>query len=126
MRVPLVFADKEAAVLLAMYEAENGTYDSYSLTWKLNPTVENGTPPALVAFTETRDATERLILHSLVRGNRLTGADGVYFNNLNLTPKGEKMAIKQKKSVKDLKAMEEVVDQVNSLLAEIPRSSDKK
>ena len=65
MRVPPVFDDKETAILFAMYDVPSGTCDSYSLTWKLNPTVENGTPHAGVALAETRDATERLIARGL-------------------------------------------------------------
>jgi hypothetical protein len=34
----------------------------------------------------TRDATEVLIAKGLVRGERLKGADGIYFNDLKLTP----------------------------------------
>jgi hypothetical protein len=65
MRLDPVFDDKESAILLAMYDEANGYYDSYSLTWKLNPTVQNGTPPAGAAFAGTRDATERLIVRDL-------------------------------------------------------------
>ena len=39
MRFRPVFDDKESAVLLALYEVANGTYTSYTLAWKLNPTV---------------------------------------------------------------------------------------
>lgn len=93
-----------------MYEVKNGTYTSYTLAWKLNPTVVVGTRPALVAFTETRDATEILIGHGLVRGERLKGADGVYFNKLKLTAKGEQAAIQQRKAVEEAeKAIAEAV-----------------
>jgi hypothetical protein len=103
MRFPPVFDEKEGAILSAMYEVPNGTYDSYTLTWKLNPTVQAGTPPAGVAFGETREATERLIVRGLVRGERLSGADGVYFKKLKLTPKGEQAAIQQRKQAEEAK-----------------------
>ena len=74
MRFRPVFDGKESAILLAMYEVKNGTYTSYTLAWKLNPTVTAGTPPAGKAFAETRDATERLIVRGLVRGERYPGA----------------------------------------------------
>jgi len=109
MRVPPVFNDKEGAILGAMYEAANGTYDTYTLARILNPAVSKGTPQDAVAFTETREATERLILQRLVSGQRLTGADGVYFRKLKLTVKGEQAAIQhrkqaelQKKAIADL------------------------
>jgi hypothetical protein len=103
MRPAPVFDDKESAILLAMYEEANGYYDSYTLTWKLNPSVKNGTPPAAVAFSETRDATERLVERGLVRGERLKGADGVYFKDLKLTPRGEQAAIRHRKDVEETK-----------------------
>lgn len=81
-RFPPVFDDRESAILLAMYEVPNGTYTSYTLAWELNPKVQIGTPPAGAAFAETRAATERLIVRGLMRGERLKGADGVYFNSL--------------------------------------------
>jgi hypothetical protein len=101
MRFPPVFDDAESAILLAMYEVANGTYSSYTLAWKLNPTVQVGTPPASVAFNDTRDATERLIVRGLVHGERFAGADGVYFDKLKLTRKGEQMAIQQRKTVEE-------------------------
>jgi hypothetical protein len=104
MRFPRVFDDKETAILIALYEVENGRYTSYALAWKLNPTVRQGTPPAAVAFAETRDATERLIARGLVSGgSRLTGADGVYFNKLRLTPKGQRAAIQQRAAIEQRK-----------------------
>jgi len=67
MRFPPVFDEKERAILFAMYEEANGYYDSYTLAWKLNPAVKLSTPEAETAFTETRDATERLIERGFVR-----------------------------------------------------------
>jgi hypothetical protein len=103
MRFRPVFDDKESAVLLALYEVANGTYTSYTLAWKLNPRVQVGTPPAAVAFAETRDATERLIARALVRGKRSTGADGIYFDKLKLTAKGEQTAIQHRKDLEETK-----------------------
>jgi hypothetical protein len=40
------FSDAESGILLAMYEEANGFYDSYTITWKLNPGVKVGTPDA--------------------------------------------------------------------------------
>jgi hypothetical protein len=115
--------DKGNAILAAMYEAADGTYTSYTLARELNQTIEMGTPAYVAAFTETRDATERLIARGLVRGERLTGKDGVYFNKLKLTSKGQKMAI-ERKTGGGVMSVEEAVDQVNSALAE--KSNNKK
>ena len=115
-RFPPVFDSIETAILLAMYEVENGRYDSYALALKLNPTVQRGTPPAEVAFTGTRDATERLIVRGLVRGGRLTGANGVYFEKLKLTPKGEQAAIQQRETAeKTRKALDEAIEGAKKL-----------
>jgi hypothetical protein len=105
---PLVFDDQETAILLAMYDVPNGTYTSYSLAWKLNPTVQKGTPPAGVAFAETRNATEKLIASALVSGERFTGADGVYFNKLKLTAKGQRAAIQQRELIEKHKSVKAV------------------
>jgi hypothetical protein len=109
MRIPPAFDEKEGAILSAMYEVANGTYDFYTLAQKLNPAAQAGTPPAGSAFTETREATERFIVRGLVRGQRLTGADGVYFNKLKLTSKGEQAAIQQRKQA----------EEANKILAEL-------
>jgi hypothetical protein len=124
---PPFFDDKESAILLALYEVENGKYDSYSVTWKLNPTVQVGTPAAGTAFAETRDATERLIVRGLVRGERFSGADGVYFKKLKLTPKGEQTAIQQRTTVEETKrAIEEAVEQSDAVIAEMKRFENRK
>jgi hypothetical protein len=103
------FDEKETAILMALYEAANGTYTSYTLASTLNPTVEMGTPPAGVAFAETRSATERLIGLGLVGGERLKSIhDGIYFNKLKLTVKGQKAAIQQKELIQKRKSMKAV------------------
>lgn len=127
MRFPPVFDDKESAILLAMYEVENGTYTSHTLAEKLNPTVQQGTPPAAIAFAETREATERLIVRGLVHGKRLTGADGVYFNKLKLTSKGERMAIQQRETVeRTKKELAEGIKRANAVIAEMQKFEDEK
>jgi hypothetical protein len=98
-----VFDSTESAILLAMYEETNGFYDSYSMAWKLNPTVKVSTPEAEKAFKGTRDATESLIERGFVRGERFRGADGVYFKELKLTPEGERTAISHRKEVERFK-----------------------
>jgi|GEM_PF-3153543 len=126
MRFPPVFDEKESAILLAMYEVANGTYTSYTLAKTLNPTIQPGTPPERTAFIKTRDATERLIVRGLVRGERLNGADGVYFKDMKLTPKGEQLAIQQRKNEAEFKkALPELVKRADAVAAEIAGSQKK-
>ena len=126
MHLSPVFDEKESAILLAMYEEANGYYTSYTLAWKLNPTVKVSTPEAETAFKGTRDATERLIERGFVRGERFKGADGVYFNELKLTPKGEQTAISHRKQVEDFKKkLPEIAKYADSVAAEIADSQKK-
>jgi len=109
-----VFDSTESAILLAMYEEENGHYDSYLLTWKLNAGVTIGSPEAEESFKKTRAATENLIERGFVRGERQKGADGVYFKELKLTPEGERMAISHRKEVERFnKELPKIVDLEN-------------
>jgi hypothetical protein len=121
-RFPPVFDSKEAAILLAMYEEADGAYSTLALTRKLYPTVKMGTPSALTAFVETRDATERLISRGLVRGERSKGAAGVQFDKLRLTAKGEQAAIQQRETDKRTKkALTEVMELSDSVVAEMEK-----
>lgn len=119
-----VFDEKESAILNTLYEIGNGSHSSYTLAQHLNPRVQIGTPAFGVAFTEVRSATERLIARGLVRGERFAGADGIYFNELKLTPKGERAAIQHRQAAEGLKSMEEALDEVNELL--LPKKSEEK
>lgn len=100
IEVPSDFDKTEAAVLNALYERADGTYSSHTLYLIINPNVQVGTPSAGEAFASVRNATERLIARDLVRGERLNGVDGVYFNALKLTAKGERAAIKERNRVR--------------------------
>ena len=125
-RPPPTFDQKQGAVLKAMYEVANGTYDSYALAWKLNPNVEVGTPPAGQAFAETRDATEQLIVQGLVRGKRLVVADGVFFQNLRLTPKGEQAAINYRNQAEELaRALPEFIQDADRVTKEMNEGEEK-
>jgi hypothetical protein len=94
------FDKTEEAVLNALYERSDGSYSSHMLYLVIHPEVRPGTPPAGEAFARVRDATERLIARDLVRGKRLNGLEGVYFDALKLTKKGERAAIKERNRVK--------------------------
>ncbi len=126
MKFAPTFDNTESGILLAMYQEANGYYDPYSMTWKLNPQVKNGTPDAEKAFKATRDATESLIERGLVRGERLKGADGVYFKELKLTPEGERAAITHGKEVERLKEeMPRIMEEANAVAKEIADSQKR-
>lgn len=114
------FDGTESAILLAMYEEANGFYDSYSLARKLNPEVKVPSPEAEKAFKGTRDATENLIERGFVRGERLRGADGIYFKELKLTPEGERTTISHRKEVERLKKeLPKIMKEAEAVTAEI-------
>jgi hypothetical protein len=122
MRVPPGFDWNEGRILDAMYEVANGTYDSYTLAQNINPSIQSGTPEALKAFIESRGATEQLIVRGFVRGERDSGADGVYFKKLSLTPKGERAAIQHRKESQDLKS---ALPDIGATAAEIIKEMNK-
>jgi hypothetical protein len=103
------FDEKETAILFALYDVPNGTHTSYTLAQRLNPTIPLGTPPFGAAFAETRGATEQLIARGLVSGERLTATNnGVYFNKLKLTAKGQRAAIQQRELIQKQKSIKAV------------------
>jgi len=120
MRFPDRCDVKEIALLIELYEVPNGTYSSYTLAEKLNPGVELGTESPWAAFAETRDVTENLIAKGLVQGERKRGPDGIYFEKLKLTSKGEQTAIQQRNSAKETETS------LNEVLKEIRKSTDNK
>jgi hypothetical protein len=61
-----------------------------------------------------------------VRGERFSGADGVYFNELRLTPKGERTAIQHRQSSQGIGSVEEAVEEVEAILEEPKKLGDKK
>ena len=127
MTLPPAFDAQENAILIAMYEEPNGTYSSYTLSEKLNPEVQRRTEAAGAVFAETRNVTEQLIVKGLVQGERQKGADGVYFEKLRLTAKGEQTAIQVRNNAKELeKSLPGFVKRSNEVADEIRKSSDKK
>jgi hypothetical protein len=118
-RITPAFDPKEAAVLCALYEVENGYFNSYTLAQSLDPTNQPGTPQARSEFMETLGATEGLIARGLVGGSRNRGADGVYFSGLKLTRKGEQAAIEQQRQAKQTeKAIDEAAHEGNKIARE--------
>jgi hypothetical protein len=116
------FDDRESAVLLELYDTADGTHTSYTLSWKLNPTVKVPSPEALTAFTETRDATEPLMAKGLVGSKeRFPGADGIYFKGLRLTAKGQKATIQHREEVRAREQMMKTTDDTTRVIEELTR-----
>jgi hypothetical protein len=63
---------------------------------------------------------------TLIRGERLKGADGVYFKELKLTPKGQREAIQQRKKGEEFKKeLPKIMKEANAVAAEIDKAKDK-
>ncbi|MGH9498835.1 MAG: hypothetical protein ACRD3L_06795 [Terriglobales bacterium] len=70
----------EGAILNALYEiSHDSSYDTHGLAMMLNQTVKPNSPEGEKAFTETRDAVEKLIEQGVVKGKRLKRGDGVIY-----------------------------------------------
>ena len=126
MSLPPNFNKTESAILIALYEVENGRYSSYSLSEKLHPNIPRLGEEAGAAFEKVRDATEQLIVQGLVSGDRQTGANGVYFEKLRLTTRGEQTAIQVRNKAKLLeKELPGVAKRAQEVVDEIRQSEDK-
>jgi hypothetical protein len=126
-RSPPAFNKTESSILIALYEKPSAAYTSYTLAKTLNPATQMGTPDYGVAWTNTREATEELIVQGLVRGERLECADGIYFNDLELTTKGEKAAIQERRRIAEFeKALPQIIKDANAVAEEMEKSKEKK
>src|ERR1039458_1373177 len=106
-----VFDGTEGDVLIEIYENPDVPFSSYTLTQRLNPDLQITTPEYRTAFAHVSSVIEGHRVSGLIRGKRSKNADGVFFNNLRLTDKGERAAIRERKrrtslgSVKQLLAL---------------------
>ncbi len=87
------FDGNEGDVLIAIYESPDVPFSAYTLTQSLNPNLQTTTPEYHGAFARICSVIEKLIVRGLIRGKRSRSADGVFFENLKLTSKGEQAAI---------------------------------
>jgi hypothetical protein len=92
-----VFDGTEGDILIEIYECPDVPFSSYTLTQRLNPNLQITTPEYRTAFAHVSSVIEEHIAHGLIRGKRSKSADGVFFNNLKLTYKGEQAAIQERK-----------------------------
>jgi len=122
-----MFSDDESAVLLALYEQPLGLLDPYGLVRELKPDVRSGTPQHKVALTGVFLAVENLILGDLVIGERVNGPDGVYFEKLKLTRKGEQAAIRERRRVAEFnKQLPEFIRRAEEVTGEMIEFEKKK
>ena len=87
------FHGTEGDVLIEIYKCPDVPFSSYTLTQRLNPNLQTTTPEYRTAFAHVSSVIEEHIVRGLIRGKRSKSADGVFFNNLKLTYKGEQAAI---------------------------------
>ena len=90
------FDGTEGDVLIAIYECPDIPFSNYTLTERLNPSLQITSPEYRAAFAHIRSVIEGHIVRGLIRGKRSKSADGVFFENLKLTYKGEQAAIQER------------------------------
>jgi hypothetical protein len=117
-----VFDGTEGDVLIAIYEWPDVPFSSYTLTQRLNPKFQITTPEYRTAFAHVSSVIEEHIVRGLIRGKRSRSADGVFFNNLKLTYKGEQAAIQER----DRRTLREEVKKVMDVAALIRGDGEKK
>lgn len=86
----------EGDVLIAIYDWPDDSFSTYTLTKKLNPSLQTAAPEYRAAFAEVSSAIEEHYVRGLIRGKRSRGADGVFFEHLKLTYKGVQAAIRER------------------------------
>ena len=91
-----VFDGTEGDVLIEIYEWPDVPFSSYTLTQRLNPNLQTATPEYRTAFAHVNSVIEDHFVRGLIRRKRSKSADGVFFNNLKLTYKGEQAAIQER------------------------------
>jgi hypothetical protein len=106
----------EGDVLIALYEWPDVTFSSHTLTQRLNPDLQIAAPEYRAALAHVSSAIEGHIVCGLIRGKRSRDADdeGVFFNNLKLTSKGEQAAIQERKR-RALPGIQEIMDVVERI-----------
>ncbi len=90
-----VFDGTEGDVLIEIYECPDVPFSSYTLTQRLNPNLQITTPEYRTAFARVNSVIEDHFVRGLIRRKRSKGADGVFFNKLRLTYKGERAAVQE-------------------------------
>ncbi|MGA3035653.1 MAG: hypothetical protein ABSD70_20400 [Terracidiphilus sp.] len=111
------FEGIEGDILDEIYEWPDVGLSSHSLTQRLNPNLQITAPEYRTAFAHVSNVIEEHIVRGLIRGKRSRNADGVFFNNLKLTYKGEQAAI----GIRKRRTLPEGVEQLLAVVEEIKR-----
>jgi hypothetical protein len=111
-RAEAVFDGAEGDVLIAIYDWPDDPFSTYTLTEKLNPSLQITAPEYRTAFTHVSGAIEKHIVRGLIRGKRSRSADGVFFENLKLTYKGEQAAIQERERRASPERLKQLLDVV--------------
>jgi hypothetical protein len=117
-----VFDGTEGNILIEIYEGPDVPFSSYTLTQRLNPNLQITTSEYRTAFAHVSSVIENHIVRGLIRGKRSKSADGVFFNNLKLTYKGEQAAIQER----NRRTLPEKVKQLLDVAALIRGDAEKK
>ena len=117
-----VFDGTEGDVLIEIYEWPDVPFSSYTLTQRLNPNLQTATPEYRTAFAHVNSVIEDHFVRGLIRRKRSKSADGVFFNNLKLTYKGEQAAIQER----NRRTLPEKVKQFLDVAALIRGDAEKK
>ena len=121
-RAEPVFDGTEGDILIEIYECPDVPFSSYTLTQRLNPDLPITTPEYRAAFAHVSSVVEDHYVRGLIRGKRSKSADGVFFNNLKLTYKGEQAAIQERKR----RTLPDRVKQLLDVLELIRKNEEKK
>ncbi len=116
-----VFDGTEGDILIEIYEWPDVIFSSHTLTQRLNPNLQITAPEYRTAFAHVSSVIEEHIVRGLIRGERSRNADGVFFNNLKLTYKGEQAAI----GVRKRRTLPESVEQLLTVAEEIRREEKR-
>jgi hypothetical protein len=117
-----VFDGTEGDVLIEIYECPDVPFSSYTLTQRLNPNLQITTPEYRTAFAHVSSVIEDHFVRGLIRGKRSKSADGLFFNKLKLTYKGEQAAIQER----NRRTEQEKVKQLLDVAALIRGDAEKK
>ena len=115
------FDGAECNILITIYEWPDVHFSTYTLTQRLNPSLQITAPECRTAFTHVSSAIEEHIVRGLIRGKRSKSSDGVFFENLKLTYKGEQAAIRVRKR----RALPEKAKQLMDLVEAIRARRDR-
>jgi hypothetical protein len=119
-------SDMESNILIRLYEEPGYDNSTYSLAQSLHPEIRMDTPEMVKPYEQTRDAIEELIVQKLISGTRLKGNDGIYFNDIKLTPAGERAAILERKRIAEFrKELPEMVKRADEVLKEMQQHREK-